>query len=140
MGQRTAMTGQAHLSLFADKKLGQDRFRDPAPQNPKVFCLASLWTITLSCQATIISHICLLLHLDVRRGAICTRFIRLLTIDYRGITYVTQRCRKICTSEYGYSLNMYNGIVNVYNSNNSFTDNLSCLQRIADGCGVNYAS
>lgn len=68
------------------------------------------------------------------------RFIQLLTIDYHGIASVAQRYHKICMSEYGYSLNMYNDIVNVYNSNNSFTDNLSCLQRIADGCGVNYAS
>ena len=37
IGQRAAKTDQAHPSLFVDKKLGQDRFRNPAPQNPKVF-------------------------------------------------------------------------------------------------------
>ena len=41
---------QTGVNTAIDKKLGQDRLRNPAPQNPKVFCLIPLWVITPSCR------------------------------------------------------------------------------------------
>ena len=41
---------QTGVNTAIDKKLGQDRLRNPAPQNPKVFCLVPLWVITPSCR------------------------------------------------------------------------------------------
>ena len=41
---------QMGVNTAIDKKLGQDCLRNPAPQNPKVFCLIPLWVITPSCR------------------------------------------------------------------------------------------